>query len=146
MLHLCRESCYLTGMAKNKYSVEFAGVAVTRSTNRTYAFVTVSLGHTLEREASIIAGEIKICDENLAYHRGKLASGDTRWESREQIERDIQRNLERRARLESENPFDRTQQVCEWGWSSRRDLAEKNAAKARDLGYQEVTVLEVPQP
>src|SRR5262245_26558801 len=102
MLYQCCEMRYSTRMAKNKYSVEFSGVAVTRTSDRVYRFVTVSLGHTVERETEILQGEISMVRRNLGYYRGKLDKGEfTQWNTREQVERDIQRNADRLARLEA---------------------------------------------
>jgi hypothetical protein len=146
-------TCYYLVMPKHTYRVEWNGATVSRKTDRVYTFVTVSSGKSLAAETAEIARDIKNQRENAAYYlevvEGKRNGSGTRISGKTEQESYFiwyGQALERIAKLEAEEASDRADRVCEWGWSSRRDLAEKNAAKARDLGYQNVTVLEVPQP
>jgi hypothetical protein len=128
-------------MKKQTLSVETRFGTISRQTNRPYNYVVVSRGHSVEREREIIAGEIRVANHNLDYHRTKLAKGEfSLWNTPEQVERDIQRNLDRIASLEAEDPFERAAQVHEWGWSTRFDLAQVNVRKAQSLGYEDVSV------
>jgi hypothetical protein len=139
-------------MPKFTYRVEFNGTTVKRTTDRVYTFVTVSLGHTPEREAEIAESSAQNMDRNAAYYRKILATGEgfskymPAEQQREQYEGYLRDAIQDAAKYRAQDPVAESQRVCEWGWSSRRDLAEKNAAKAIALGYQNVTVLEVPQP
>src|SRR5215471_11188636 len=150
MLHHCRMLRYSTRMPTLKYAIEFRGTTVKRASaaGRIYAFVTVSTGHTVEREARILEIDAEH-QERMAALEGHERMSPT-YINGKTVEESYQiwytRSLVEAKRLRETDPADRAKRVYDWGWSSRRDLAEKNAARARSLGYQNVTVLEVPQP
>lgn len=130
-------------MAKHTYRAEFHGITVTRTTARTYTFVTVSLGKPADvvraaEEASIASDRAAAAD-----YRAKAAAGgytftasnynrSQHFVSPEDCLRyaaDYDRRADGAER--SLGSYDENA-VHDWGWSSRRELAEANANKARD--------------
>jgi hypothetical protein len=141
-------------MQKHTYRVEFRGEPITRTTNRKYFFVTVSTGLAPAAKAKELAREAGYQDElaatYLAVLEGRRDGSGTRMynmSERESYQLWYERALARAAHYRALDPVvESERRITDWGWSSRRDLAERNAAKARELGYQNVTILEVPQP
>jgi hypothetical protein len=154
---------YYLVMPKHTYRLEWNGATVSRTTARTYTFVTVSTGKTVEclrsETEAMIAHQVK----EVARYQAVVESGVVPPHPNSTPSRPIRSLLtldnyrefvvnagleiiRLEEKLATYDYAAESAQVKEWGWSSRRDLAEKNAANALGFGYQNVTVLEVPQP
>lgn len=138
-------------MQKPLLSVETPFGVFTRRTDRQYRFIVVSQGVSIDRQRIALDREARAWD-GYAQEYQQIVDGARSPRLGLTLE-DYATFLEEareRARsyreVSDEVLAKRSLKVFQHGWSARRDLAEKVAAKARLFGYQNVTIVEVPQP